>query len=124
MLQHQRPLVRPSSLIAGLGLLLGGALAPEPASALVSRCNLATLTLLSRDQGGVRLARRRARRLDPESGPVLVRGSRLRLIATILDPRTIRAILLSLGLPADVADRAPPAHSARAAAEAVPRVPA
>jgi hypothetical protein len=42
----------------------------------------------------------------------------------ILDPRTIRAILRSRGLPAGVADRAPPARSARAAAEAVPGVPA
>jgi hypothetical protein len=50
--------------------------------------------------------------------------AQLRLIATILDPRTIRAVLLSLGLPVDVAYRAPPARSARAAAEAVPGVPA
>jgi len=30
------------------------------------------------------------------------------LIATIVDPRTIRALLLSLGVRAEVADRAPP----------------
>ena len=35
-------------------------------------------------------------------------GGRLRLIATILDPRTIRAMLLSLGLPTEAADRSPP----------------
>ena len=35
-------------------------------------------------------------------------GGRLRLIATILDSGTIRAMLLSLGLPSDAADRSPP----------------
>ena len=65
---------------------------------------------------------RRAFDLDVQACPAC--GGRLRLIATILDPRTIRAMLLSLGLPADVADRAPPAHSARPAAEAVAGVPA
>jgi len=35
-------------------------------------------------------------------------GGRLRLIATILDPQKIRAILLSLGLPTEIPERAPP----------------
>jgi hypothetical protein len=35
-------------------------------------------------------------------------GGRLRLIATIVDRRTIRALLLSLGMRAGVAERAPP----------------
>lgn len=51
-------------------------------------------------------------------------GGRLRLIATIRDPRTIRAILLSVGVPTEVADRAPPSHPALATAEAVPGAPA
>ena len=36
-------------------------------------------------------------------------GGRLRLIATILDPRAIRAMRLSLGLPTEGTDRSPPA---------------
>jgi len=35
-------------------------------------------------------------------------GGRLRLIATLLDPQAIRALLRSLGLPTETADRAPP----------------
>lgn len=35
-------------------------------------------------------------------------GGRLRLIATILDPATIRAILRSMGLATEATDRAPP----------------
>jgi len=35
-------------------------------------------------------------------------GGRLRLIATILDSRAISAVLRSLGLPTETADRAPP----------------
>ena len=35
-------------------------------------------------------------------------GGRLRLIATILDPGAIRALLRSLGLPTETPDRAPP----------------
>jgi hypothetical protein len=35
-------------------------------------------------------------------------GCRLRFIATILDPATIRAILRSMGLATEAADRAPP----------------
>ena len=35
-------------------------------------------------------------------------GARLRLIATILDPTTIRAILRSMGVATEAADRAPP----------------
>jgi hypothetical protein len=35
-------------------------------------------------------------------------GGRLRLIATILDPGTIRAMLGSLGLTTEAADRGPP----------------
>lgn len=45
-------------------------------------------------------------------------GGRLRLIALILDPRTIRAMLLSLGLPPEGADRAPPARAAPGTASA------
>ncbi|MGH7323535.1 MAG: transposase [Candidatus Rokuibacteriota bacterium] len=53
-------------------------------------------------------------------------GGRLRLIATILDRRTIRAILLSRGLPteAEAADRAPPAQSAFTAPQASAGAPA
>jgi hypothetical protein len=40
-------------------------------------------------------------------------GGRVRLIATILDPGTIRAMLLAMGLVTEAADRAPPdAHRA------------
>src|SRR5439155_2941281 len=39
-------------------------------------------------------------------------GGRLRLTATALDPQTIRAIVLSLGLPTAIPERAPPARSA------------
>jgi len=35
-------------------------------------------------------------------------GGRMRLIATILDPQAILALLCSLGLPTETADRAPP----------------
>jgi hypothetical protein len=42
----------------------------------------------------------------------------------IPDPGTIRAMLLSLGLHADAADRAPPAHLTRAVGNAVPGAPA
>ena len=35
-------------------------------------------------------------------------GGRLQLIATILDPETIRAMLRSLGLATEAADRGPP----------------
>jgi len=41
-------------------------------------------------------------------------GGRLRLIATIADPRTIHALLLSLGARAEEDDRAPPAFGALA----------
>jgi hypothetical protein len=51
-------------------------------------------------------------------------GGRLRLITAIVDPRTIRAMLLSLGLPAEAADHAPPAHPARATGDPVPGAPA
>jgi hypothetical protein len=55
---------------------------------------------------------RRAFDLDVEACPTC--GGRLRLIATIVDPRTIRALLLSFGVRAEVADRAPPAFGALA----------
>jgi hypothetical protein len=35
-------------------------------------------------------------------------GGRLQLIATILDPETIRAMLRSLGVATEAADRGPP----------------
>jgi len=41
-------------------------------------------------------------------------GGRLRLIATIADPRTIHALLLSLGARAEEDDRAPPPFGALA----------
>lgn len=47
-----------------------------------------------------------------------------RLITTLVDPRTIRAMLLSRGMPAEAADRAPPAHPARATGDPVPGAPA
>jgi hypothetical protein len=51
-------------------------------------------------------------------------GGRFRLVATIIDPRTIRAFLASLGVPSRVTDRAPPVPPARAAAAAVSGAPA
>jgi len=50
--------------------------------------------------------------LDVQACPAC--GGRLRLIATIVDPRTVHALLLSLGVRAEVADRAPPAFGAPA----------
>ena len=50
---------------------------------------------------------RRAFDLDVQACPHC--GGRLRLIATSVDPRTIRALLLSLSVRAQVTDRAPPA---------------
>jgi hypothetical protein len=41
-------------------------------------------------------------------------------MATILDPQTIGAILLSLGLPTEIPERAPPARAASMAPEALP----
>ena len=55
---------------------------------------------------------RRAFDLDVQACPNC--GGRLRLIATIVDPRTIRALLLSLGVRAEVAERAPPVFGAPA----------
>ncbi|MGH7730218.1 MAG: transposase [Candidatus Eiseniibacteriota bacterium] len=49
---------------------------------------------------------RRAFEIDVLACPAC--GGRLRLIALILDPRTIRALLLSRGVPTAGADRAPP----------------
>ena len=50
-------------------------------------------------------------------------GGRLRLIAVILDPRTIEAMQRSLGLPTTKSgDRAPPARLAPVSVEAVPGV--
>ena len=46
-----------------------------------------------------------ARRSDVQACPNC--GGHLRLIATIVDPRTIRALLLSLGVGGEGADRAP-----------------
>jgi hypothetical protein len=46
-------------------------------------------------------------------------GGRLRLLATILDPGTIRVILVSLGLATELADRAPPEDPALATADLV-----
>jgi hypothetical protein len=55
---------------------------------------------------------RRAFDLDVQVCPNC--GGRLRLIATIADPRTIHALLLSLGARAEGDDRAPPAFGALA----------
>ncbi len=55
---------------------------------------------------------RRAFDLDVQVCPNC--GGRLRLIATIADPRTIHALLLSLGARAEEDDRAPPAFGALA----------
>ena len=44
----------------------------------------------------------------------------MRLIALILDPRTLRAILDSLGLRTERVDRAPPAYPVVAGAAVVP----
>lgn len=55
---------------------------------------------------------RRAFDLDVQA--CLNYGGRLRLIATIVDPRTIRALLLSLGVRAEVTVRAPPVFGAPA----------
>jgi hypothetical protein len=55
---------------------------------------------------------RRAFDLDVQACPNC--GGRLRLIATIVDPRTIRALLRSLGVRAEVTERAPPVFGAPA----------
>ena len=55
---------------------------------------------------------RRAFDLDVQACPNC--DGRLRLIATIVDPQTIRALLLSLGVRAVVAERAPPVFGAPA----------
>jgi hypothetical protein len=61
---------------------------------------------------------RRAFDLDVLACPAC--GGRLRLIALIVDPRTIRVILDSLGSPTGHAGRAPPADAAVAVADFVP----
>ncbi len=52
---------------------------------------------------------RRAFDIDVLACPVC--GGRLRLIALVVDPRAVRAILRSVGGPPDMVDRAPPAPS-------------
>jgi hypothetical protein len=55
---------------------------------------------------------RRSFDLDVQACPNC--DGRLRLIATIVDPRTIRALLLSLGVRTEVPERAPPVFGAPA----------
>jgi hypothetical protein len=55
---------------------------------------------------------RRSFDLDVQACPNC--DGRLRLIATIVDPRTIRALLLSLDVRTEVPERAPPVFGAPA----------
>ena len=61
---------------------------------------------------------RRAVALDVRACPAC--GGRMRLIALIFDRQAVRAILDSSGVPASLADRAPPADPATALAAGVP----